>query len=178
MIIAPSLALAETQVRGNPDAVSVEAQNASVEEILVALANTFDVQFRSSADLERRLTGNYQGSLQEVVMHVLAGFDFFVKSGEKGLEITLVGASSERPAPVASSGGPIPTKVLTEGPHPMPSPPGSAPSPVPGPPLSSAPLPSPAAPGSTAPVSERGSRAVPPLPVAGTTPFSAPRPAR
>ena len=45
---------------GNPgsrhtDALSVEAQNASVEEILVALSNAFDVEFRSSADLESGL---------------------------------------------------------------------------------------------------------------------------
>jgi hypothetical protein len=88
----PMLALADAQVSGKPDAVSVKAQDASVEEILVALANGFDVQFRSSADLEKRITGTYQGSLQQVVTRVLSGYDFFVKSGEKGLEITLLGS--------------------------------------------------------------------------------------
>jgi hypothetical protein len=91
LAIAPTLALAETQVRGTPSALSVEAQNASVEEILVALSNAFDVEFRSSADLEKRITGTYRGSLQQVVMHILGGYDFFVKSGENGLEITLLG---------------------------------------------------------------------------------------
>jgi hypothetical protein len=92
LAIAPTLALAETQVRGTRDALSVEAQNASVEEILVALSNAFDVEFRSSADLEKRLTGTYQGSLQQVVMRILGGYDFFVKSGENGLEISLLGS--------------------------------------------------------------------------------------
>jgi hypothetical protein len=103
----PTLALAEAQVSGKPDAVSVNAQNASVEEILVALANAFDVQFRSSADLEKRLTGTYQGSLQQVVTRVLAGYDFFVKSGEKGLEITLLGSGKT----IAVVGAPSASKV-------------------------------------------------------------------
>jgi hypothetical protein len=211
----PTSALAEAQVTGKPDAVSVSAQNASIEEILVALANAFDVQFRSSVDLEKRLTGTYRGSLQQVVTRVLTGYDFFVKSGEKGLEITLIGSGrtiavlgasskvarrtdatpeqspaanpAERPVlssgapiptPEPSSGGPIPTKTLAEGPHPMPATSGSAPGPVPGPTLGPGPVPSPAPPGSTPPLPERGSSAVLPPPVAGTTPFSAPPSAR
>jgi hypothetical protein len=190
------------------------------------LTNAFDVQFRSSADLEKRLTGTYKGSLQQVVSRILAGYTFFVKSDETGLEITLlglgktiavVGASSaskvamrradattepspaanpvERPVPVPSSGGPIPTKTLAEGPRPMPSASGPAPGPVPGPALSSVPLPSPAAPGSapgpvpgptmsaapsppapgaTPPVPERGASAGLPPPVPGATPLPAP----
>jgi hypothetical protein len=92
LAMKPTLALAETQISGKSDAVSVKAQDASVEEILVALANAFDVQFRSSADLEKRLTGTYKGSLQQVVSRILAGYTFFVKSDETGLEITLLGS--------------------------------------------------------------------------------------
>jgi len=92
LAIAPTLALAAAQVRGKPDAVSVEAQNASVEEILVVLTKAFNVRFRSSANLDRRLTGRYEGSLQQVVAHILRGYDFFVRSGETGLEITLLGS--------------------------------------------------------------------------------------
>ena len=58
---------AEAQVRGNPNAVSVEAKDATVEEILLALADAFDVHFRSSANLEKRLTGTYEGTLQQVL---------------------------------------------------------------------------------------------------------------
>ncbi len=90
--LAAAPAMADTQVRGNPQAASVQAQNATVEEILVALSNEFNVQFRSSADLNKRLTGTYEGSLQQVVSHVLKGYDFVVKSGTGGVEITLLGA--------------------------------------------------------------------------------------
>jgi hypothetical protein len=205
LAVAPTLALAEAQVRGNPRAVTVEANNASVEEILVALADAFNVQFRSSANLEKRLTGTYQGTLQQVVTHVLRGYNFVVKSGESGVEVTLlgpgkafvvVGASpskvaetradaaaepspaatpEERPAPIASSGGPIPiiTK-LAEGPRPMPSASDSAPSPVPGPARGSAPMLVPMAPGSTPPVPVPGSSAALPPPIAVTTPAAPP----
>jgi hypothetical protein len=91
LALAPTLAFAEAQVRGNPNAVSVEAKDASVEEILVALSDAFDVHFRSSANLEKRLTGTYVGTLQQVVTHVLRGFNFVMKSGDKGIEITLLG---------------------------------------------------------------------------------------
>jgi hypothetical protein len=36
-------------------------------------------------------TGTYEGMLQKVVAHVLKGFNFVVKSGERGIEITLLG---------------------------------------------------------------------------------------
>jgi hypothetical protein len=92
LAVVPTLVLAETQIRGKPEAVRVEAKNASIEEILTALTNAFNVRFRSSADLDKRLTGTYEGSLQQVVAHILRGYDFFAKSGETGLEITLLGS--------------------------------------------------------------------------------------
>ena len=92
LAVAPTLTFGETRVRGNPNAVSVEVKDASVKEILVALTNTFDVHFRSSANLEKKLTGTYEGTLQQVVTHVLSGYNFVVKSGERGIEITLLGS--------------------------------------------------------------------------------------
>jgi hypothetical protein len=92
LAIAPTWARAETQVRGTPQAVVVEAQNATVQEILIALSDTFEVQFRSAANLDKRLTGTYEGTLQQAVSRVLKGYDFVVKSGRSGLEITLLGA--------------------------------------------------------------------------------------
>jgi hypothetical protein len=70
----------------------VEAQNASVKEILIALADAFEVQFKSSSNLDKRLTGTYEGTLQQAVSRILKGYDFVVKSGAAGLEITLLGA--------------------------------------------------------------------------------------
>jgi len=95
LTFGPTLAFAGAQARGQIGAVSVEAQDASVQEILEALTNSFDIRFRSSTNLEKRLTGKYKGSLQQVVTHILRGYDFVVKSGDKGLEITLLGSGKE-----------------------------------------------------------------------------------
>ena len=107
LAIAPTWAWAETQVHGTPQAVVVEAKNATIEEILVALTDTFKVQFKSAANLDKRLTGTYQGTLQQAVSHILKGYDFVVKSGQAGLEITLLGAGK----PVAVVGARPATKV-------------------------------------------------------------------
>jgi hypothetical protein len=101
LAIAPTWAWAETQVHGTPQAVVVAAQNATVEEVLVALTDTFKVEFRSAANLDKRITGTYQGTLQQAVSHILKGYDFVVKSGQAGLEITLLDG---RKKPVAVVG--------------------------------------------------------------------------
>jgi hypothetical protein len=138
LAIAPTWAWAETRVHGTPQAVVVEAQNATVEEILVALTDTFKVEFRSAANLDKRITGTYQGTLQQAVSHILKGYDFVVKSGQAGLEITLldgrkkpVAVVGTRPAsksadadnhlvPVTSSSGPTPPITVAQGSGPVP----------------------------------------------------------
>jgi hypothetical protein len=157
LAIAPTLVLAEVVVRGNPNAVSIEAQNASVEEILVTLGNAFDVHYRSSTDLRKRLTGTYAGSLQKVVTQVLNGYDFFVGTGGRRIEITLLGSSAASPGgtpPVATPALPTPEAAPVPGqglaaaplmPPPIPTPalPTSEPAPLPRQGLAAAPLPAP-----------------------------------
>jgi hypothetical protein len=156
LAVAPTWSRADTQVRGTPKAVVVEAQNASVKEILIALADAFEVQFKSSSNLDKRLTGTYEGTLQQAVSRILKGYDFVVKSGAAGLEITLLGAgepvavAKTRLPQMAAATAPanVPQPATTAGsadramPMPMPSSGGTAPpinlvqgpSPVPTPP--------------------------------------------
>jgi hypothetical protein len=187
LAIGPTWARGETQVRGTPQAVVVEAQNASVEEIMVALTDSFKVHFRSAANLDRRLTGTYEGTLQQAVSRILKGYDFAVKSGPAGLEITLLGAgtpvavvevraatrpadaaaapqpptkagrSGDRPATMPGSGGATPPVTAAQGPAPVPTRPAAAPSPVPQ--LGSGPVPS-----TTLPKPGDAPFPVPPLP--------------
>jgi hypothetical protein len=167
LAIAPTWARAETQVRGTPQAVVVEAQNATVQEILIALSDAFEVQFRSAANLDKRLTGTYKGTLQQAVSRVLKGYDFVVKSGRSGLEITLLGAgkpvavvearsvkksaeltatNADPDVPQPRSDGPTPPIKVAQGPGPVPTPapPGAAPFPAPQVGSSPAPMPIPA----------------------------------
>jgi hypothetical protein len=156
LAIAPTWARAETRVRGTPQAVVVEAQDASVEEILLALTHTFKVQIRSAANLDKRFTGTYEGTLQQAVSRILKGYDFVLKSGPAGLEITLIGSgkpvavegagpatrpaeaaaavqpqvaateAGDRPVLVPSAGGPAPPIRVAQGQAPVPTPPATA----------------------------------------------------
>jgi hypothetical protein len=59
LAVAPTPVLAEMQVRGSPEAVTIEARDTSVEYILAALSRAFDMDYQSSVDLDKRLYGTY-----------------------------------------------------------------------------------------------------------------------
>jgi hypothetical protein len=105
---APTAVLADARVRGSSDAVTVEARNTSVEEILKALSGTFDVHYRSSANLQMPLTGNYEGSLQRVVKRVLDGYSYFVKTADGRIDVTVL----DTPRTDSASGAPPPFRVV------------------------------------------------------------------
>src|SRR5262245_47947670 len=73
-------ASAEVRVTGEAKAVQVEAQDASVEEVMAALAQNFGLQYRGTATLDRRISGSYRGTLQHVIRRLLDGYDFIVKT--------------------------------------------------------------------------------------------------
>jgi hypothetical protein len=108
LVAAPTAALADAQVRGSPEAVTIEARNTSVEEILKALSGTFDVHYRSSANLQMQVTGNYEGSLPRVMKRILDGYSYFVKSADGRMDITVLDAPRTAP----SSGASAPFRVV------------------------------------------------------------------
>jgi hypothetical protein len=105
----PTTMHAETLVRGTSQYVVVEAQNASVQEILITLTNAFDIQFKSSADLNKQLTGTYKGTLQQTLSRILEGYDLVMNSDQAGLKITLLGTRRS----VAAVGAPPAQTVAT-----------------------------------------------------------------
>jgi hypothetical protein len=163
LAIVPISARAETKVRGTPQAVVVEAANAPVEEVLVALTDNFNVRFLSAANLDKRLTGTYRGTLQQALSHILKGYDIVVRSSQVGgLEVTLRGAGKPMAVvggrPVPRSGGPTPPVRTALGSPPVPTLPAAGPTPSPVPQIGSGPAPSP----------------TPPQPTAGPTPVDRP----
>ncbi len=83
---------AEARISGEPDAVRVEARDASVDEVMAALVASFDLRYRSPASLTRRVTGTYEGSLQQVVGRLLDGYNFVLRTGSEGVEAWVYGA--------------------------------------------------------------------------------------
>ncbi|HXW72700.1 MAG TPA: hypothetical protein VEK34_14960 [Methylocella sp.] len=76
------IACAEVQITGDADAVQIEAREATVEEVLGALNEAFGLQYRSSRELSRSVSGTFSGSLREVVSRVLLlqGYNFVTES--------------------------------------------------------------------------------------------------
>jgi hypothetical protein len=120
--LVPMSARAELEVRGNPQAVTVDAQNSSIKEILDAFGKTFDVHFQSSANLEKQLTGTYEGSLPRVLMRVLNGYNVIMKTNNDRIEVTVLGtrnapatagASTIAVAAPISPASPVPASTLS-----------------------------------------------------------------
>ena len=92
----PTFARAETHVGGEPAALHLEAQNATLQEVLTALRSSFGlkIQTSTSTDLNRSVSGTYNGSLREVITRLLDGYDFFVRKLGDDLEVVVVGFSA------------------------------------------------------------------------------------
>src|SRR5215831_2931206 len=101
---------AEAHITGEPDAVRVEARDSRVEEVLVALGASFGLQYRSASALSRRVSGTYEGSLRRVVTRLLDGYDFVMKTGSDGIEVTVYGSATPGAA------GPTPTAAQPAAP--------------------------------------------------------------
>jgi hypothetical protein len=94
LLVTSVSSLAETQIRGGAEAVSVSAQDARIDEVLSALSEKFDVRFHSSADLDKRVTGTFEGPLAQVLSQILRGYNFVIKSDQQRLEVTLMGSGA------------------------------------------------------------------------------------
>jgi hypothetical protein len=118
VIVAAALAAAQTPalagatITGDPEAVTLDAQDSSIGEILAGLARDFNVHYRSSTDLNRHITGTYQGSLRQVVARVLGGYNFIVASSRGGMEVTIFGAQNAGAAPAWTGASAPPAAVM------------------------------------------------------------------
>jgi hypothetical protein len=88
---------AEVSVSGQPDAIVVDAHDASVEDILMALRDAFQVQYRATRTLDRVISGQYRGPLNRVLSRVLQGFDYVTQSSAGGVTIIILNPSSSTP---------------------------------------------------------------------------------
>jgi hypothetical protein len=99
---------AEPRVAGRADAVSLEADEASLADVLAALGAAFDLRYRTSVALDRSVSGRYHGPLQRVLPRLLRGYNFIIKTSGNSLDVVVFGAdaappATERPAARAES---------------------------------------------------------------------------
>ena len=95
-------AMAAAQVSGSPQNVSVDAQNSSLKDILSALGKQFNVHYQSTANLDKQLSGTYEGSLRRVVARLLEGYNFIITSNQDMIEVTVLGTQGLQTGGAAS----------------------------------------------------------------------------
>jgi|HubBroStandDraft_3_1064219.scaffolds.fasta_scaffold16687_2 hypothetical protein len=86
---APS-ADAQVRVSGTANALKVEAQGASLDDILRALQANFKFQYQGAGGLPDAVSGNYSGSLRSVVARLLAGHDFIIRGTLDDLSVDIL----------------------------------------------------------------------------------------
>jgi hypothetical protein len=137
LAVAPAPVLAEMQVSGTPKAVRIEARDASLEEILAALNRAFGVHYQLSVNLDKRLTGTYEGSLPQVLARILKGYKFGMYTDNGAMAVTVAPAPAPPPQPMPTTAAlqPRPSRTAlqprpsTAAPQPRPS--TAAPQPMP-----------------------------------------------
>jgi hypothetical protein len=113
---APVPARAEITISGGPAAVRLEASEASLDEILLALQASFNLRYRTSAALDDAISGTYSGPLAHVAAQLLDRYDFIMRVSAEKLEISVL----RRHAPDEAPG---PTGVSSRPPRVLPVPP-------------------------------------------------------
>ena len=66
-------------LQGARESLSLQAEQATVAEVLDALASAFNLRYRSEASLDRPITVQFSGALEGVLPRVLGGYDYVVK---------------------------------------------------------------------------------------------------
>jgi hypothetical protein len=94
LAMAPPPVWAAAKVSGGAEAVTVEAQDSSLQEIFALLSRDFHMQYRAPSNFNGRVTGTYKGSLPQVVSHLLDGRNFVVESNPGGLAVTVFGGAN------------------------------------------------------------------------------------
>jgi hypothetical protein len=103
-IAAP--AAAEVRITdGEGGRLVVEANDATVQEILDALAASRPIRFQASEALSRHVTGTYAGTLPRVLSRLLDGYDHVIRLGPSGVQLDIVNADKPGPsrAPVVTA---------------------------------------------------------------------------
>ena len=98
MLMAASLILlagaraaqAEVQVGGKPGAVHLEARDASLHDVLMALHEHFNLRYRSNDALETQMTGVFDGPLSRVAARILDGYDYSMKIAPEGIDVLVL----------------------------------------------------------------------------------------
>jgi hypothetical protein len=79
------------QVEGHIDALTIEARDAPIAEVLTALGMTLGLRIRATTTLDKVISGTYRGTLQRVIGRILVDRDYVAKYAEDAVDILVLG---------------------------------------------------------------------------------------
>ncbi|HEY4406088.1 MAG TPA: hypothetical protein VGN55_15685 [Xanthobacteraceae bacterium] len=96
---------AEVSIAGGPADIRLEASDASLEEILLALHASFKLRYHTLATLDDAVSGSYHGPLARVASQLLDRYDFMMKVAAESVEISVFRrhAPAEAPNPTSAA---------------------------------------------------------------------------
>ncbi len=86
-------AVAEVRISEAGGRLTVEVHDATVRQIIAALAAQRPIRLHTTDALSRTLTGTYSGSLSRVLARILDGYDHVVHATASGIELDVVAAA-------------------------------------------------------------------------------------
>jgi len=119
LLIAAEPASAAIEIAGHSNSLELRLQNASIGDVLAALAARFKLTYRAPPNLMRELSGRYSGSLNQVLVRILDDVDYVVEASHDGVRLVILNPadkakntppgtpdnrSGSTPAPLASAG--------------------------------------------------------------------------
>lgn len=96
-------AQAQVSVDGRPDAVHIEARDATLREVFDALQTKYGLHYRTDDALETRKTGIFDGPLPRVTARMLEGYDFAMKVTPQGVDVLVLRQNQAGGKAVASA---------------------------------------------------------------------------
>src|SRR4051812_19143524 len=98
MLIATQPAGAATEGEGSQNAVDLRVRNASIGDVLAALAARFKLTYRAPPNLAGELSGRYSGPLNQVLTRILDGVDYVVEASDEGIKLVILNPADKAKA--------------------------------------------------------------------------------
>ena len=86
-------ALAKTKVEGTSDALSLEVEDAPIDEVIAELSAKFGLIYTPTPGLNHTVGGTYSGTLQQVLTQILDGCDYVASYAGDKIELKVLGRS-------------------------------------------------------------------------------------
>ena len=98
MLLAAEPARAATEIEGSQNDVDLRVRNASIGDVLAALAARFKLTYRAPPNLTGELSGRYSGPLNQVLARILDGVDYVVEASDDGIRLVILNPADKAKA--------------------------------------------------------------------------------